>query len=324
MDLARTPVILVLDDDDAIRVVAQETLTDAGYHVVAAASAEEARRALAAVRFDLVLTDTVGPSPATDPAFWAGLAALLKAAGDTPVVIFSAHNPERFDGHRERGFAGLLPKPFDLDALVATVRRIAPHHPAKRRKPRIIAGLLAVPGPFPVRYAPVRVAAACRAHRRLSHPIQAHQTLPRVARQAVPIHRHQAAPRLGIAERHPGRVADGAVVVVAARVVGRRAGALVEVPAPDQPARHGIVGKDLVSLGVGQGDVTRPHLADVAGEVAVERGVPVADVQRLPDRGLQPRAVPEVVDERHRVLVAVDIVLRHAGIADGRDMALSG
>lgn len=41
----------------------------------------------------------------------------VKAAGATPVVIFSARPPHNFANYAERGFVGLLSKPFDLDEL---------------------------------------------------------------------------------------------------------------------------------------------------------------------------------------------------------------
>lgn len=51
--------ILVVDDDKAFRVATAALLQDEGYEVVAAASAEEARRALERSSFDLILTDLV-------------------------------------------------------------------------------------------------------------------------------------------------------------------------------------------------------------------------------------------------------------------------
>lgn len=88
--------------------------------MVAAAHAD-ALVALAAFRFALVLADTAGAT-AADP--WSGLEAVRDAAGDTPVVVFSAHHPRVFADFHERGFAGLVAKPFDLDTLLATVRHL--------------------------------------------------------------------------------------------------------------------------------------------------------------------------------------------------------
>lgn len=45
----------------------------------------------------------------------------VRAHTTAPVVIVSAHTASVFRGWQDRGFAGLLTKPFDLDMLVALV-----------------------------------------------------------------------------------------------------------------------------------------------------------------------------------------------------------
>ncbi len=58
--------------------------------------------------------------------------ATREAVGDTPVLIFSAHPASAFDGYAERGFAGVISKPFYLNELLATIRatlRPAPRTP---------------------------------------------------------------------------------------------------------------------------------------------------------------------------------------------------
>jgi hypothetical protein len=52
---------------------------------------------------------------------WAELARVRDAAGPTPVLIFSALQHDTFADWRDRGFAGLISKPFDLDYLTSTV-----------------------------------------------------------------------------------------------------------------------------------------------------------------------------------------------------------
>jgi PAS domain S-box-containing protein len=53
--------ILLLDDDDAVRGVLQQTLSDAGYEVLAAADGRRGMQLMAQHEFDLVLTDLVMP-----------------------------------------------------------------------------------------------------------------------------------------------------------------------------------------------------------------------------------------------------------------------
>jgi CheY-like chemotaxis protein len=113
--------ILVIDDDLAIRDMTAEALHDEGYRTVTLAGHAEAVQHLAAFRFRLVLADSAGAG-VQDP--WPALEAVKDAAGDTPVIIFSAHRPEHFAGFHERGFAGVVTKPFDLHQLLETVKAV--------------------------------------------------------------------------------------------------------------------------------------------------------------------------------------------------------
>lgn len=116
--------ILVVDDDPIIARLVTETLLLAGHHTRCVTSAAEALQVLARTTVDLVLTDALvgtGIEPATDR--WANLESVRRAAGPARVVIFSAHSAEYFTGYRERGFDGLLLKPFDIDALLELVDR---------------------------------------------------------------------------------------------------------------------------------------------------------------------------------------------------------
>ncbi len=130
--MTRRPLLLV-EDDAAIAEVVVEVLAEEGYAVQTAGSPAAARRLLA-LRPDgyaLVLSDSFVQPPA-DPFTW-----LEEVRGHTaaPVVIFSAHAESLFTGWQDRGFAGLLPKPFDLDTLLALV--------AARRPPLVAAGPVA-------------------------------------------------------------------------------------------------------------------------------------------------------------------------------------
>ena len=105
--------ILLVDDDDDIREVAQMSLEmTAGWEVVAAASGAQALRLAAAERPDAILLDVMMPGmdgPDT--------ARALRAAPETadiPVVLLTAKvqaaDRRRFD---DLGVAGILSKPFD-------------------------------------------------------------------------------------------------------------------------------------------------------------------------------------------------------------------
>lgn len=131
--MTTTPVsrILVVDDDPVISDLVIESLQLAGYHTARAASADEAVGLLEQLHVDLILTDALvdtGPNPDGDR--WASLERLRGSAGKASVIIFTAHRRDDFAGYRERGFSGLLLKPFDLDDLLDLVGR---HLPARVR-----------------------------------------------------------------------------------------------------------------------------------------------------------------------------------------------
>ena len=111
--------ILVVDDEPTIREVVANLLQDEGYQVETAGNGAEALDRLSAARADLVLLDIM--MPAVD-----GYETLQKMQDrpdldGLPVVLMSAAGrPSRPD---PRVWA-FLPKPFDLDRLLAVVREI--------------------------------------------------------------------------------------------------------------------------------------------------------------------------------------------------------
>ncbi len=116
------PTILLVEDDPSITALIGDVLTDEGYRVLLAASPTVGCTILAAFRVGLILTD--GFRCGNDP--WAPLAPLVARAGGSPVILCSAHSPTVYADHAAHGFAALLPKPFDLDGLVALVVSVLP------------------------------------------------------------------------------------------------------------------------------------------------------------------------------------------------------
>lgn len=112
------PVILVVDDDDPVRVMLARLLRTQGYHVLQASSASEATRTLAASSPDLVISDIVMPGES-------GIElrrTIAKSRPDLPVILISGYST---DGPAE--FASRTPntvfvqKPFAADQLLALV-----------------------------------------------------------------------------------------------------------------------------------------------------------------------------------------------------------
>jgi two-component system nitrogen regulation response regulator GlnG len=110
--------VLVVDDDAAIRTVVAQALRRAGHEVTLAASLAEADAALVRAAPDLLVTDVRLPDGD-------GLDHLRSVADRhpaLPVIVLSAQNTLMTAVRAtESGAYEYLPKPFDLDALTAAV-----------------------------------------------------------------------------------------------------------------------------------------------------------------------------------------------------------
>jgi len=117
----RQPTILIVDDDASIRLLCRVNLELDGYNVLEARSVADAEDAVAADEVDLFLLDVhVGADD--------GLALMrsLRARDHgAPIVIFTGSAV--FDAQTMAEADGIVPKPFRLDQLLDTVRRLAPH-----------------------------------------------------------------------------------------------------------------------------------------------------------------------------------------------------
>ena len=120
--LAGAGLLILAEDDDTVRNVAQRLLEDAGYTVMAAQNGEEAVRLfeVRAGEVDLVILDLVMP-------VMGGLATrdeILKLRAGTPILLASGYS----DAPIHRGPDGveipLLAKPFDRRTLLARVREL--------------------------------------------------------------------------------------------------------------------------------------------------------------------------------------------------------
>ena len=112
--------ILVVDDDDALRLVLVGLLKQAGYAARAVPSAEKALEEVGKAPIDLVVTDV--RMPGMDG--MALLAALGKSVPDLPVIMLSAHGtvPMAVEAMKQ-GAKEFMLKPFDRDEVIATIER---------------------------------------------------------------------------------------------------------------------------------------------------------------------------------------------------------
>jgi DNA-binding response OmpR family regulator len=115
-------VVLVVEDDPQLRDMIGWTLDDEGIPHVPIPDGGAAVSWLRSHRPAVVLLD-IG-LPVVDGF---GVAEALHAAhGDVPVIVMTA-GTRAVESARRVGAADFLPKPFDLDDLIATVRRALGH-----------------------------------------------------------------------------------------------------------------------------------------------------------------------------------------------------
>ncbi|HEX2032747.1 MAG TPA: sigma-54 dependent transcriptional regulator [Chloroflexota bacterium] len=117
--------ILVADDEQAIVALLETFLRGEGYAFEAASSGEEALEKAKAKAPDLLLLDIYMP-PGID-----GLEVIkrLKAERlDVPVILFTAQGSSQMAIEAmQLGAFDYIPKPFDLDELALTIRRVFEH-----------------------------------------------------------------------------------------------------------------------------------------------------------------------------------------------------
>jgi DNA-binding response OmpR family regulator len=114
---------LLVEEADVVAEVVCEVLRDEGYAVERASTPGEtlallSRRGTEA--YNLVLS-----APLADPhkAAYAWLDR-LRATTRAPIAIFAGYPAARYADHRQRGYDAYLEAPFDLDDLIALVRRL--------------------------------------------------------------------------------------------------------------------------------------------------------------------------------------------------------
>ncbi|TCD15322.1 response regulator [Oricola cellulosilytica] len=115
------PHILVVDDDTRIRTLLSEYLGQQGYRVTSAATAEEARRKIEGLEFDLLILDVMMPGE-NGVSLARGL---REEERDVPILMLTARSEtdHRVEG-LEAGADDYLPKPFDPRELLLRVANI--------------------------------------------------------------------------------------------------------------------------------------------------------------------------------------------------------
>ena len=125
--------ILVVDDDDRIRDLIKQYLTENNFLITTANSAEDAKKKVSIIKFDLIILDIMMPGKT-------GLEFTVENKDNinTPIILLTAKGEasERIEG-LEIGADDYLPKPFEPKELDLRIRNILNKTKSKNQK-RII------------------------------------------------------------------------------------------------------------------------------------------------------------------------------------------
>ena len=122
--------ILVVDDDDGIRNLVKEYLNDNNFLITTSNSAEDAKKKVSIIKFDLIILDIMMPGKT-------GLDFTLenKRLINTPIILLTAKGEaeERVKG-LEVGADDYLPKPFEPKELILRIKNILNKTKIKNQK----------------------------------------------------------------------------------------------------------------------------------------------------------------------------------------------
>ncbi len=127
------PHLLVVDDDSRIRTLITRFLTEAGFRVTAAQSAEEARKKMAIIDYDLLVVDVMMPGESG-----MDFTASVRAGSTVPILMLTARSEteSRIQG-LSLGADDYLAKPFDPRELLLRINNILKRGgPAPKPRPK--------------------------------------------------------------------------------------------------------------------------------------------------------------------------------------------
>lgn len=119
------PHLLVVDDDTRIRNLLSQFLSSNGFRITMASNADEARRKLAGIEFDLLILDVMMPGESG-----VSLTRSLRETKNVPILMLTAlsETDNRING-LEAGADDYLPKPFDPRELLLRINNILRRSP---------------------------------------------------------------------------------------------------------------------------------------------------------------------------------------------------
>ena len=127
------PRILIVDDEPDVLLLLRVNLEGEGFSTVLAADGETALLRIEEDNPDIVLLDVM--MPVLDG--WGVLRVLAERPGSPPVVIVSAKTTDQDLARAyQLGVADYVTKPFSVDELVTTVRRVLGRNPDDHERHR--------------------------------------------------------------------------------------------------------------------------------------------------------------------------------------------
>ncbi len=129
--------LLIVDDDERIRILLQKFLMRNGFLVTAARDAQHARRILTGLDFDMLILDVMMPGEDG-----LSLCRSVRETRQTPILLLTAKGEtgNRIEG-LEAGADDYLPKPFEPKELLLRINAILrrmPETPAEDIVPKIL------------------------------------------------------------------------------------------------------------------------------------------------------------------------------------------
>ena len=122
--------ILVIDDESNIRTLLNDILTLEGYTVIMSDGGEEALELIRKDRIDLIILDMMMPK-ASGQELYTSMKVVLEREGIPeqvpPAIILTAYpgaESTQFLLMLESGIKKLLPKPFEIGELLASVKEV--------------------------------------------------------------------------------------------------------------------------------------------------------------------------------------------------------
>ena len=129
--------ILIVDDDDRIRILVKQYLQDNNYLVTTAKDAFDAKNKIDLIKFDLIVLDIMMPKKSG-----LELTGELKKENKVPIILLTAKAEidERVEG-LERGADDYLGKPFEPKELLLRIKNILAKTIKKKKTEKLKIGL---------------------------------------------------------------------------------------------------------------------------------------------------------------------------------------